>query len=297
MELRHLRYFVVLCEELHFGRAAERLHMAQPPLSQRIRDLEREFGMRLFERGKHRVSLTEAGALLLEHVRPVLEHAELAREAMRRIRPGSTGTLRAGIPPDTMPVTLRTLLEGFAAREPEVLVDLHELTTDDQIAQLRDGQLDVGVVRHPSDTVGFESSETVQRSLGVLLPVGHRLAEAERVRLRELNGSGLVIFPRRMAPRLYDHILAICRDNGFLPGAIRHARNPHFVQGLVLAGRGINLNEPPTGELPEGLVWRPIDEARLAWATSVIWRKESESEVVRAFSAAALDGLARAGHG
>lgn len=296
MEFRHLQYFVVLCEELHFGRAAERLHMAQPPLSQRIRDLEREVGVALFERTRHAVALTEAGALLLEHARPVLDTLDTAREAMRRIRPGTTGTIRAGIPPDTMPIALQTLLETFAKQQPTVLIDLRELTTEEQLSQLRDGTLDVGLVRHPADTVGFESGPMLQRPLGVVLPATHALATAETVRLRELNGSGLVIFPRVMAPRLYDHMLAICRDNGFLPGAIRHARNPHFVHGLVLAGRGINLNEPPTAALPEGLVWRPIDDTRLAWTTSVIWRKQQESETILAFSTAAVEGLRHAGH-
>ncbi|MEE2048870.1 LysR family transcriptional regulator, partial [Nocardiopsis tropica] len=167
--MRHLRYFTVLAEELHFGRAAARLHMAQPPLSQRIRDLERELGVRLFDRGRNQVRLTEAGALLLEHARPVLESTESALEAMRRIRPGESGILRAGIPPDTMPATLRTLVAELARNAPDVLVDLHELTTDEQLRALREGDLDVGVVSHPSDTTGLESGPVAPRGLGVRL--------------------------------------------------------------------------------------------------------------------------------
>ncbi|MEV5709158.1 LysR substrate-binding domain-containing protein [Actinoallomurus sp. NPDC052274] len=296
MELRHLRYFVVLAEELHFGRAAERLHMAQPPLSQRIRDLERELGVTLFDRTRQRVRLTEAGALLLEHARPILEGSEAAREAMRRIRPGAAGVLRAGVPPDTVPLALRTLVTTFAERVPDVLLELHELTTEAQLAKLREGELDVGLVRHPCDTVGLTSGPVVHRRLGVILPERHHAADHEVVRLRVLSGSPLVIFPREMAPRLYDHMLATCRDNGFLPGAIRHARNPQFVHGLVLAGLGVHLNEPPAGALPPGLVWRPIDEPRLTWSTSVVWRPAHSDDAITAFADAALTGLRAADH-
>ncbi|MEU6105253.1 LysR family transcriptional regulator [Streptomyces flaveolus] len=297
MELRHLRYFAVLADELHFGRAAERLHMAQPPLSQRIRDLERELGVRLFDRTRHRVQLTEAGALLLEHVRPVLAGVDTAREAMRRIRPGEAGVLRVGVPPDTGPPVLRTLTAGFARRAPDVLIDLHELTTDEQLARLREGELDAGVVRHPADTVGLESGPVARRELGVVLRADHAAAAGGGpVRLRDLDGTALVIFPRAMAPRLYDHMLTLCRDEGFLPGSIRHARNPNFVHGLVLAGRGIHLNEAPATPLTDGLVWRPLEGAALAWQTSVVWVPSRHNRAIAAFTEAVTEGLAEGGH-
>ena len=297
MELRHLRYFAVLAEELHFGRAAERLHMAQPPLSQRIRDLERELGVRLFDRTRPRIQLTEAGALLLEHARPVLAGVDTAREAMRRLRPGEAGVLRVGVPPDTRPPVLRTLIGGFARRVPDVLIDLYELTTDEQLVRLREGELDTGVVRHPSDTVGLESGPVLRRALGVVLPAGHPSAlGGTPVRLRDLDGASLVIFPRVMAPRLYDHLLLVCRDGGFLPGAIRHARNPDFVHGLVLAGRGVHLNEAPTAPLPDGLVWRPLENYSLAWLTSVVWVPTRHNEAIAAFADAVHESLTEAGH-
>jgi DNA-binding transcriptional LysR family regulator len=296
MEIRHLRYFVVLAEELHFGRAAQRLHMAQPPLSQRIRDLERELSVRLFDRGRRGVTLTEAGALLLAHARPVLDGVESAREAIRRIRPGAAGILRAGVPPDTVPDTIQTVATAFARDVPDVLLELHELTTDEQIARLREGDLDIGVIRHPADWVGLASGPMMSCPLGVVLPAGHPAATAATIRLGDLNGSPLVIFQRVMAPRLYDHILTICRDNGFVPGAIRHARNPQFTHGLVLAGLGVHLNSEPRYALPDGLVWRPIDEERLAWRSSVVWVPSHASDVLRAFGDAALAGLRTGGH-
>ncbi|QIZ38577.1 LysR substrate-binding domain-containing protein [Saccharopolyspora sp. ASAGF58] len=296
MELRHLRYFTVLAEELHFGRAAARLHMAQPPLSQRIRDLERELGVQLFDRGPRQVQLTEAGALLLEHSRRVLESAESAQEAMRRLLPGKNGVVRVGIPPDTMPVTLRTMLHEFAERAPDVLVDLHELTTDEQLAALREGTLDAAMVRHPCDVSGLDSSPIARRPLGVLLPTEHPFAGPEPVRLRDLNGQPLVIFPRAMAPMLYDHLLSICRAEGFRPGAIRHARNPHFVHGLVLSSRGVHFNEPPPGEPRAGLTWCPLEDSPLSWRTSVVWVSRRRHAAIDALAAAAASGLAAAGH-
>ena len=245
MDIHHLKYFVAVSEELHFGRAAQRLHMAQPPLSQRIKDLETELGVRLFHRRRTGVELSEAGALLLEHARKVLDGVADAQESMRRIRPGASGVLQAAVPPDTNPRALRVIVEIFASAAPDVLLNLHELTTVEQVERLRDGELDVAVVRHPLDSVGFESGPVASKALGVTLNSSHPLASQTAVRLRDLQGDPLIIFPRQMAPPLYDHFLQTCRDAGYLPAAIVHARNPHFTHGLILAGRGVHFNEEP----------------------------------------------------
>ncbi|MER6976155.1 LysR family substrate-binding domain-containing protein [Streptomyces carpinensis] len=216
---------------------------------------------------------------------------------MRRLRPGEAGALRVGVPPDTKPSVLCTLTESFSRRVPDVLIDLHELTTDEQLVRLREGELDAGVVRHPADTVGLDSGPLARRDLGVVLHEDHPCAEGDApVRLRDLDGASLVIFPRMMAPRLYDHMLLACRDGGFLPGAIRHARNPDFVHGLVLAGRGVHLNEAPTTPLVSGLVWRPLEGAPLAWLTSVVWVPTRHNEAIAAFTDAVGEGLVEAGH-
>lgn len=296
MDIHHLRYFVVLSEELHFGRAAQRLHMAQPPLSQRIKSLEREVGMELFHRRRSGVEITEAGALLLEHARSVLDSFARAEESMRRIRPGAAGVVHMALPPDTMPAMLRVIVEEFSRREPDVLLSLHEHTTGEQIERLRDGELDVAVVRHPLSTVGFESGTVVSRPLGVVLPRTHRLADAAIVRLDELRGDPLVLFPRAMAPTLYDEIVHTCRDAGYLPAAIQHARNQSFVHGVVSAGRGVHLNEDPWSELPEGLVWRPIVGEPLHWRSSALWVASRRSSVTDSLVAAIDAGFAAAGH-
>jgi DNA-binding transcriptional LysR family regulator len=297
MDLHHLKYFVVLSEELHFGRAAQRLHMAQPPLSQRIKDLEKELGVLLFHRRRTGVELSEAGALLLEHARGVLDHVAMAQESMRRIRPGASGILQVAVPPDTNPVALSTMVSFFAASAPDVLLNLHELTTVEQVERLRDGELDVAVVRHPLSSVGFESGPLYSRALGVVLNASHPLASLSSVPLGDLAGNPLIIFPRHMAPTLYDSFLQTCRDAGYLPAAIVHARNQHFTHGLIMAGRGVHFNEEPWTPLPEGIVWRPLVSDPLAWRTSALWLKSRRSAETDAFVEAVGAGLEAGGHG
>lgn len=295
MDLKHLTYFVVVAEELHFGRAAQRLHMAQPPLSQRIRGLEREIGVRLFDRNTRQVRLTEGGALLLEHARRVLEVVGDAHQAMGRLRAGGATALRVGALPTAMPSMIQAILREFRAERPDVLVELRELTTDKQLRGLRSGELDIGMIRHPCDTVGLECGPTVRRPLGVILRRDHRLGGRRRIRLRDLNNSALVIFPRKMAPQLYDYMLSVCRDHGFMPGTFRHAGNPNFIQGLVLANMGVHLTERPTYRLQAGLVWRPLVDDPVSWVTSAVWLPSRRDETLDVFAAAIHAGIASAG--
>jgi DNA-binding transcriptional LysR family regulator len=296
MELRHLRYFVAVAEELHFTKAAQRLGMSQPPLSQRIRELERELGISLFDRSHRDVRLTEPGALLLEHARRVLQEADAIQDAMRRIRPGTAGVVRAGIPPDSDPMLVCQIIRAFGERAPGVQLDLRELTTSEQIPALRQGELDVGVIRRPADIAGLAAGTQFSQRMGLIVPDDHPLARLPRVNLRDLSGSALITFPREMAPEVYDQILQICRDNEYLPTLIRHARNPQFVQGLVLAGHGVHFNQRPRQALARGLTWRPIDGDPLAWSTSVTWRPQSRFDALDSFTHAAEQGLLAAGY-
>ncbi|WP_210718187.1 LysR family substrate-binding domain-containing protein [Amycolatopsis acididurans] len=122
------------------------------------------------------------------------------------------------------------------------------------------------------------------------------LAGEPAVYLADFNDSPLVVFPRHMASRLYDHVLTVCRDHGFMPGTIRHARNPNFIHGLVLAGLGIHLNEAPAQKLPAGLVWRPIHGEPLAWVTSTVWSSSQHSPVLADLTEAVHEGLTACGH-
>src|ERR1700754_2506020 len=167
---RHLRQFLVVAEELHFGRAAERLGIAQPPLSQTIQRLERELGVALFDRSRRQVTLTVAGRLLTAEAAALLAAEERVRVVMRKVRDGLLGTLRAGVPPELPAVTLQALLAGLADRAPGLDVDLHELTSAEQLRGLAEARLDVGMVHHPVDlSDGLLSGPVVGVRLGVVL--------------------------------------------------------------------------------------------------------------------------------
>ncbi|CAM5580300.1 HTH-type transcriptional regulator HdfR [Streptomyces violaceorubidus] len=186
--VRHLECFVAVAEESHFGRAAARLGMAQPPLSQRIQRLEKELGVRLFERTSRQVAITEAGTLLLAEARELLARAEALRTAARRIRDGESGLLRAALSPDISGETVAALLAGFRRRHAGLELELHELTTAQQLAGFAAHELDVGLIHHPCDVTGLELGP-VRRDLGVLLPRGAPQTELDDVHVAGKTGS------------------------------------------------------------------------------------------------------------
>ncbi|MGW5673252.1 LysR family transcriptional regulator, partial [Micromonospora sp. NPDC003776] len=237
--LRHLRHFVVVAEELHFGRAAEVLGMAQPPLSQSIQRLERELGVALFDRSQRQVRLTTAGQLLLAEAGDLLAGERRLRNMVDQVRRGTLGVLRAGVPPETPAVILRALLDGLAARAPGLDLDLHELTSAEQVRMLAEGRLDVGLLHRPVPAAGLRFGPTVDVPVGVLLPRTAPLARARQVDLADLAGLDLITAPPATAPGWHDHLLAVCRERGFTPARVRHARNPEFLFGLLLAGGAV----------------------------------------------------------
>ncbi|SED37931.1 DNA-binding transcriptional regulator, LysR family [Amycolatopsis tolypomycina] len=265
--LRSLRYFLVVADELHFGRAADRLGIAQPPLSQRVKRLEAELGAKLFERGR-RVTLTEAGEVLRAEARDVLSRWDRMTALVAKAERGELDSLRAGVPPDLPGRVLAAILTKFADECPSVRLDLQELTTAEQARLLADRSLDAGLLQLPVDAVGLELGPVVDTPLGVLLPRDSPLARRTGLALADLAGEGLVHAPRAAAPGSYDALVRTCWDHGFRPAAIRHARNPEFVLGLVLAGHGVAF-EPRARKEPR-VVWRPLDgevlRARMAFA-------------------------------
>ena len=278
----HLRCFVAVAEELHFGRAAERLGMAQPPLSQRIQRLERELGVRLLDRSSRRVALTAPGGLLLDEARDILARVDRIYSVAERARLGETGAVRAGLPSDLGGRVLAALLAAFRDRRPDLRLDLRETGTAEQVRALADGSLDAGVVRHPCDSRGLELGPLLGQPLGVLLPAGDALAASPEVHLADLGGRALVVFPREEAPGAYDELLAGCRRHGYAPAAVREARHPQFALGLVLAGTAVSL--VPRADDAPGAAWRPLVGEPLAWRTSCAWRRTGDPEHARAIA-------------
>ncbi|GHH91243.1 LysR family transcriptional regulator [Streptomyces capillispiralis] len=293
--VRHLECFVAVAEESHFGRAAARLGMAQPPLSQRIQRLERELGVRLFERTSRQVRITEAGRLLLAEARELLARSDAFLASARRVRDGETGLLRAALPPDLSGETVAALLSDFGRRHSSLELELHELSTAQQLARLAAHELDVGVVHHPCDVAGLELGPVLRRELGVLLPRGASAAGLEEVPLVALSGRDLILFPRAAAPAVYDDLLTTCARGGFTPAAVRHGQGASFVRGLVLSAGAVALCPrdalPPSGDGDPEVVWRPLTGGAPALRHSAAWPKGRGDAAVQAFAEAATRAL------
>ncbi|OXM71025.1 LysR family transcriptional regulator [Amycolatopsis sp. KNN50.9b] len=293
--LRALRYFVVVAEELHFGRAADRLGIAQPPLSQRIRRLEDDLGARLFDRDSRRVELTEAGQILLAESRDLLARWERMRTLVGKAHRGEIDALRVGVPPEPAGRVLADLLTAFGRACPDVRLDLQELTTTEQVRLLADRELDAGLLQHPVDVSGLELGPAVQTPLGVVLPRDAPLAARSELALGDLAGHGLVLFPRAAAPGLYDATLRTCWEQGFRPSHVRHARNPEFVLGLVLSGHGVACDQGLVARKEPRVVWRPLVAGSLSWRMSVAWPAVNPHPEAARLAEVVADVLARDG--
>lgn len=269
--LRHLRLFVTVADELHFSRAAERLGMAQPPLSQAIRRLEKELGAELFDRSQRGVRLSAAGAALLDETHEILAQETKLRTLARRAADGALGTLRAGVPPDTTAAVLSALLSACAEHAPELSVDLQEVTTAEQLRLLASGGLDVGLVHHPVDATELRLGPGVSLDLGVVLPRTSPLARLPEVMLSDLSGHDLILFPRAHAPGWHDRILDLCRAEGFVPGRVRHASNFEFLLALVTAGHGVAFDRGPAARKEPRVAWSPLAGRPLTVRISGAW--------------------------
>ncbi|MCF3121095.1 LysR family transcriptional regulator [Streptomyces arenae] len=292
----HLRCFVAVAEESHFGRAAVRLGTAQPPLSQRIQRLERELGVRLFERNSRQVTITKGGTLLLAEARELLARAEALMATSRRIRDGDAGLLRAALPPDIAGETVAEILVEFRRRHADVELELHELSTAEQLARLASHDLDVGLIHHPCDVTGLELGPVLRRELGVLLPREAPAARLAEVPLTALGDHDLILFPRADAPALHDDLLTTCARNGYSPAAIRHGQGPSFIRGLIRSADSVAFrpreSRPTDGAADDpDIVWRPLAGAPLALRHSVAWPQGHSDAAVTAFAEATTHAM------
>jgi DNA-binding transcriptional LysR family regulator len=294
MELRTLRYFVVLADELHFGRAAQRLAITQPPLSLAIQRLEDEMGVTLLARTRRRVALTHAGSTFLEQARAILARADEAVQLARAADRGDVGRLTIGFMSASIFTLLPAVLREFAARHPGVRLDLRELTLPQQIAALRTGNLDVGFVRPPVTDAELTATPLLEEPLRVALPAGHPLTAAKRVRARLLAQQPFVMFQRSPGLVLHDLVLGFCLQQGFAPRVAQEASQTHAVVGLVSAGIGVAL-VPASAEAIRlrGVEFRPLAEKSPPVGTCLAWRRGDASPALRAFTATAQRVAAR----
>jgi DNA-binding transcriptional LysR family regulator len=242
VELRQLRYFIAVAEEGSFSRAAGRLHVSQPPLSMQIKGLEDELGVQLLERSNRGVSLTPAGLVFFEETRTVLARLEHAKKETLRANRSDIGMLSIGFVSIADYGILPPALKNFRSSYPLVEVQLHELTTDAQIRELRAARLDLGIGLGPVDEPDLEFERVLREELVLAAPSGHPAAKGEgALDLRALSKENFIVPPREIAPGLYDLIISHCRSFGFAPRITQHARQMQTVISLVSCGMGFAL--------------------------------------------------------
>jgi len=286
MELRHLRYFVAVAEELSFTRAAERLHIGQPPLSQQIQALEAEVGAQLLERSKRWVRLTEAGKLFLEDARQILAQSQRAVVTARRAHRGEAGELRVGFTFST-PFTplFAKVIKRYRQLYPHVSLTLHEMATLHQLEAVGSQKLDLGFVRPPEVALpdAIELTHLREDPLMLILPSDSPLARKRKVRIKDLEGLPFVMYPEEAGTGIYYQIFRLCRAAGFVPEIGMEAGEASAIIGLVAAGIGVSVLPKTFDSIHmEGAVYRQLDDP--AAATSLLLaQRRSRSPLVDAF--------------
>lgn len=294
LELRHLRYFIAVAEERHFGRAATRLHMTQPPLSQTIQALESLLGVALFVRSRRTVELTAAGLALLPEARRLVQQAETLPDIARRAAGGTSGLLRLSFISTADYSTLPSLLKQFRSHYPQVNLELREATTDIQIDDLVQGKIDAGLLLPPIpdrlhkilDYAPLQSDPLVAAVPAGILPAG------QAVSAKVLAQWPLVIFPRRISPFFHDTILSCFHEAGVTPHIGQHAIQMQTIVGLVSAGMGIALVPQSVSNLKRpGVDYLPLSGRVPAIETGLAWRRDNQAPALAAFRSLVLTPL------
>ena len=289
MELRHLRYFLAVAEELHFHRAAARLHISQPPLSQQIRALERELGVTLLERNRRRVALTAAGESFRDDARSVLAAVDRAAERARNVARGAVGTLSIAFVGSAMfSPTLPDILREFRSGHPEVDLVLRELPTVAQLNALVRGELDLGVIRGPIAETDIDPQLellAIQReNLVAALPSDHPLTARRRLRAESLRGETFVILDRRDSPGLFASLVSAMGEAGGVPDDVLEVAEMQTIISLVAGGFGVSLVPASVGQVDRsGVAFRPIAGPTPTIELALAWRRGGDSPVRDAF--------------
>jgi len=269
MELRHLRYFIAVAQELHFTRAAERLGIGQPPLSQQIQQLERELGVTLLLRGRRGVELTDAGLAFRDEAMRVLGAAERAIETAKRVGNSEIDKLTIGftVSASIHPFVPR-VIQACRTRFPKIEIILLQQTTNALVAALRDEQVDVAFIRAPAPEVpGVQVETLLHEPLVAVLPSSHQLAGRRAISLKELNGEPFIFYPRKVGTGIYDAVVHACQSCGFIPEVRLEVPEMTSVITFVAAGMGVSLVPETMRQLrAEGVTYVSIEDEEVPQA-------------------------------
>ncbi len=284
MELRHLRYFIAVAEELHFSKAAKRLNISQPPLSYQIAQLEEEVGVKLLNRTNRSVELTAAGENFLEDIYHLFNTLDRACDDARRIDRGEEGKLIIGFSGSWSSKLLK-FLRFYRSKFPNIKVLLHQSSTSDQVQGLHNKQIDVGILAPPIDSELINLSTIHRVPFYAALPLSHSLAQEDSaLDLLELKEQPFIMSPRKIGPGYYDTIISMCHRAGFSPHIIQEAEGVFTILTLVSAEIGVSLVSELALEHPkEGVVFRKLKDNTVKMELSLACRKDEKSPIIHSF--------------
>jgi DNA-binding transcriptional LysR family regulator len=284
MEFRHLRYFLVLAEELHFGRAAQRLSITQPPLSLNIQQLEASVGAQLFTRNSRGVQLTAAGQAFVPAARALLDQAGLAAREAREVSQGMLGSLQIGFAGTVLYRGLPQILQGFAVDHPKLRLVLRELSSSDQLIDLMHERLDIGFVHTTRVPAGFSQILVSSQPFVACLPAGHVLAKRKRLSLARLQGEPFAVVSRAVSPDYHERILGLCADAGFSPEIRFELR--HWLSVVSIVSQGLGCALVPAALQQAGLpgaMFVPLDVDTPPYETHCLWKTDRDQAALGAF--------------
>ncbi|WP_404790689.1 LysR family transcriptional regulator [Altericista sp. CCNU0014] len=281
MELRQLESFITVAEELHFGRAAQALHLSQPALSKQIQALEDSLGIKLFERTKHWVRLTIAGQKFLETAYRISQEVEEGIQVARQVDRGEIGRLRIGFTEATLFSIAPDIVKIYRERHPQVELILSSHGTEANVEALRTRQIDVGFVYLPIREPSLSIHPLFEERYIAALPISHRLVRQKQIALQSLANEPLIFYPRSLAPNLYANFIKCCERDGFVPNIVQEAELAQTRLGLAAAGVGITFVLSDMQNLTaKGVVYRPIVGDFLTLKLAIAWRQNESSPVV-----------------
>lgn len=296
MDVFRLRCFIALAEELHFRHAAERSHISQPAMSQQIRRLEKEVGVELVARTKRSVRLTHAGETYLLEARRAVQCLDDATRVARQVAEGAYGRLRVGVTSPALFVIYPEIAHAFHAHRPEIAVTVSVLDTAEQEQALLRGDLDIGVVHPPLDSSGLEAADLASWPFRIALPDSHPLTTHETLTMNDLAGEPLVLFPRRIGPRLYDSIIELCVRTGFSPTIAMEAHPAQSIVALAAAGVGLGFIASPQDSFRrDGVTYRNLEGPQPALDIAFAYTSLDRHPALADFVAVARAALGRDG--